>query len=694
MQKTKLLTGILMTLAAALVIVYFYPHTEADSLNYEQGRPWNYAKLIAPFDIEIYPDSLTSQRLRDSLDAHYEPLFTISNSAVDSIVAALPAGNDRTRSLIAAKLRAFYRRGVVDNNIRQDITSGKLKNIRVPDDREHNVLNTMSTEALLSPMDIYRDLDATITDSVGRRYLAHARLETLLVPNVTLNVEENKKVYNSFLAQLEGARGVIQQGQTIIDKGMIITPQDYVNLQTYEHKLASYQNKQTRHEFMVWIGQFLYVAILLTALLLYIYNYCPQMMQTRRSTLFLLLSIAVPFLLCVGLSKALVDGIYLVPMTIVPILILVFFDTRTAIYVAMILTLITAGITSYPLEFIFLQFCASIGVVSALRELRNRAQLLRTTLVVAVCYIVAYSALELLMNGSFSGFSWRTIGFLAINSAATSVIYVMMFLVERVFGFVSVVTLVELADINNPLLKKLSDDCPGTFNHSMAVSNLASDAAQYIGANVQLVRAGALYHDIGKMRNPAFFTENQHGVNPHDTLSPEQSARIIIAHVTDGVKMADKEGLPDVIKNFIREHHGRGIAKYFYYTECNRHPDSQIDPAPYTYPGPDPQSKETSVLMMADAVEAASRSLKEHTPEAIKELVNRIIDSQIADGRHNQSTLEFKDVDAIKQAFIKRLLTIYHSRISYPKTPAQVARQNAEESTDSQSQAPQEGSAQ
>ena len=659
-----------MTLAAAIVTVYFYPHTEADSLNYEQGRPWNYAKLIAPFDIEIYPDSLTSKRLRDSLDAHYEPLFSFNESTVDSIIAALPPGPESTRNLISAKLRAFYRRGVVDNNIRHDITSGKLPAIRVPDDKEHNVLNTMSTEALLSPLEIYRDLDATIGDSIGRRYLSSARLESVLVPNVTLNTEENKKVYNSFLAQLEGARGVIQQGQTIIDKGMIITPQDYVNLQTYEHKLATFHTKQTRHEFMVWIGQFLYVAILFVCLLIYIWNYCPSMMQTRRSILFMLLSIVVPFLLCVGLDKCIAGGIYLVPVAIVPILVLVFFDTRTAIYLSLVLTLIAAGITSYPLEFIFLQFCATIGAVTSLRELRNRAQLLRTSLVVAVCYIASYTALELLMNGSFSGFSWRTVGFLSISAALTSVTYVMMFLVERVFGFVSVVTLVELADINNPLLKKLSDDCPGTFNHSMAVSNLASDAAQYIGANVQLVRAGALYHDIGKMRNPAFFTENQHGVNPHDTLSPEQSAKIIIAHVTDGLKMAARNGLPSVIMDFISEHHGRGLAKYFYYTECNRNPDKTIDPAPYTYPGPDPQSKETSVLMMADAVEAASRSLKEHTPEALKELVNKIIDGQIADGRHNQSTLEFKDVQPIKQAFIKRLATIYHSRISYPVAPA------------------------
>ena len=226
--------------------------------------------------------------------------------------------------------------------------------------------------------------------------------------------------------------------------------------------------------------------------------------------------------------------------------------------------------------------------------------------------------------------------------------------------------MIELADINNPLLMRLSNECPGTFQHSIAVSNLASDAAARIGANVQLVRAGAHYHEIGKLANPAFFTENQHGVNPHDALPPERSATIVINHVADGLKLAESARLPESIRQFIREHHGAGMAKYFYITACNANPDSKIDPTPFTYPGPTPRSRETSVLMMADAVEAASRSLQDHTREDIATLVNRIIDGQIADGLHNQSDLEFKDVQVIKDAFIKRLMTIYHSRIAYP----------------------------
>lgn len=236
--------------------------------------------------------------------------------------------------------------------------------------------------------------------------------------------------------------------------------------------------------------------------------------------------------------------------------------------------------------------------------------------------------------------------------------------------------------MNNPLLRKLSEECPGTFQHSMAVSTLATDAAIKIGANEQLVRAGALYHDIGKMNNPNFFTENQRGVNPHDALPPERSAQIVIQHVADGLQRADKAGLPTVIKDFIREHHGAGRAKYFYYTYCNAHPDEEVDPAPFTYPGPNPRTRETSLLMMADAVEAASRSLPDHSPTAITELVNKIIDGQIADGLHSDSTLSFRDVKVIKQEFVKRLITLYHSRVAYPKAP----KQTAHESSDSQTQ--------
>ena len=666
MKKTTL-KHILIALAATIVIVYFYPHPESNRFNYEEGRPWNYAKLIAPFDIPVHPDSATIEAARDTLDKHFVPIYELNQLMIDTIVDRLPAApgsNMKTR--LGAELRKIYASGVVDMSTKDEIDAGRLPHVRL---LEKNILSEMSTAGFNSPRDVYIYLDSVITDPELHSYFTRANLQNLLLPNYTRNEEESRRHYEYDYLTLTADRGIILQGQTIIDKGAVITSQDFTNLQTYETMMSQLSSHENQSKYLMLLGQFLYVAVLMSLLMVYFYFFSPEVYGNIRAMSFMLILVTLFFLLSIGLNYFIAQGIYITPMMIVPILVLVFFDGRTAIFVSYVLTLICAGVTAFALEFIFLQFCASTVTVYSLRELSRRSQLLRTSGVVAIAYVVAYVALELLMNGSMEAFTWRMVIFLAVNSALTSMAYVLMFAAERLFGFISVVTLIELADINNPLLLRLSNECPGTFNHSIAVSNLASDAAQRIGANVQLVRAGALYHDIGKLANPAFFTENQHGVNPHDALPCERSASIVVNHVADGLKLADKAGLPQVIKAFIREHHGAGMAKYFYITCCREHPGEEIDKTPFTYPGPNPQTRETSVMMMADSVEAASRSLKEHTREAITDLVNKIVDSQIADGLHNESTLSFRDVAMVKEAFIKRLMTIYHSRIAYPPSP-------------------------
>ncbi len=665
-MKNNILNKILIALAALIVIVYFYPHPEANRFNYEQGRPWNYSKLIAPFDIPIHPDSATLLAVRDTLDAKFVPIYQLNQLLIDTIISRLPQspGTNLNRRL-GSELRKVYASGVVDMRTKDEIASHRLPKVRL---LEKNVLSEMSTSGFTSPRDVYLYLDSTITDSALHQYFVRANLQNLLLPNYTRNEEESRRHYEYDYLTLTADRGIILQGQTIIDKGAIISSQDFTNLQTYEHMLSQLNTNQNQSKWLMFLGQALYVGLLLTAMMMYFYFFTPEVYNNLRKFTFMYSLVTLFFLIGVGLNYFVAQGVYITPMMIVPILVLVFFDGRTALFVTGVLTLICAGVTAFALEFIFLQFCAGTAAVFSLRELSRRSQLLRTSVIVALAYLGAYVALDLLMNGSFDGFTWRMAAFLAVNAALTSMAYILMFAVERLFGFISVVTLVELADINAPLLMRLSNECPGTFQHSIAVSNLASDAAVRIGADVKLVRAGALYHDIGKLANPAFFTEN-----PHDALPPERSAAIVVNHVSDGLRMADKAGLPDVIQSFIREHHGAGMAKYFYITYCRQHPDEEVDKAPFSYPGPNPQSRETSVLMMADAVEAASRSLKEHTREAITELVDRIIDSQIAEGLHNESALEFRDVAKIKEAFIKRLMTIYHSRIAYPTAPKPAA---------------------
>ena len=664
----SILNRILLALAATIVLVYFYPRPEANRFNYEEGKPWNYAKLIAPFDIPIHPDSVTMLRIRDTLDAKFVPVFTLNPRIADSVLALLPPSpGAHFNATLAKALRQRYAKGIVDDEVYKRIRAGELPKIRVI---EGNTSSQISTSGMRSVRSILHDLDSVVEQPDLRAYIFSSGLERILVPNYEYNETESDRYYEREYLTLTADRGMIMQGQTIIDKGAIVSPQDFTNLRTYEEMLADNDAPGSQSGFLLLLGQFLFVGMMMTVLMFYFHNYAPEIYGNMRSILFVVCLVTVFVLLSMVTDHFLNQGLYIMPMMIVPILMLVFFDGRSALLVSIVTTLLCAGMAAFAMEYIFLQFAASCAAIMSLRELSRRSQLLRTSFVVLAVYLVSYVALELLFNGSFEGFSWHLVLFLVINSALTSMAYILMSAIERMFGFVSVVTLVELADINNPILLRLSNECPGTFQHSIAVSNLASDAAQRIGADVQLVRAGSLYHDIGKLNNPAFFTENQHGVNPHDALPPERSAAIVIGHVADGLKLADKAKLPTVIRDFIREHHGAGKAKYFYFTYCRNHPGEEVDPAPFTYPGPNPQTRETSLLMMADAVEAASRSLKEHTREAISDLVNKIVDGQIADGLHNESTLTFHDISVIKEAFIKRLMTIYHSRIAYPKAPA------------------------
>ncbi len=668
----RLAQRIIVAIAATILIVWFYPHQNNNTFIYEEGRPWNYAQLIAPFDIPIHPDSLTVDRIRDTLNKTFVPIYTLAPKVVDSIVDELPASIGSTnRQSLAKVIKQIYEDGVVDNAVMDRINDRSLTHIRV---LEANTLYTRSTAGLTSPRDIYEHLDNIVKDRYLRSYFLSTDLHSILRPNLIHNQVENQRVFDNEFQALTADRGVILQGQTIINKGDIVTAQDYTNLRTYENLMRDRTFNSSESEILIILGQVLYVAILLSLLIAYFGLFARPMYDDFKTMLFIFVIVTVAFLLSVTMSLITHGGIYIVPMAIIPVLILAFFDGRTALFVSTISILLCAPVAPFALEYIFLEFSTAAVAIYTLGELRSRLQLMRMAVAVASTYFIGYISLELLLNGAFAGLEIRTFVFFSVNALLTSLAHILMFAAERTFGFVSVATLYELADINQPLLRKLSDTCPGTFQHCMSVSNLAADAARAMGANEQLVRVGAMYHDIGKMSNPAFFTENQHGVNPHDALPPEQSARIVVGHVTEGLQIATKEGLPDIVKDFICQHHGRGKAKYFYFTYCKAHPDETTpNEAPFTYPGPNPTSRETSLLMMADAVEAASRSLTDYSRQSINDLVNKIVDGQISEGLHADSSLEFRDVAIIKSAFAKRLGTIYHSRVAYPKAATETS---------------------
>ncbi len=661
LDSKKITTHIIFLLCAIAIIVYFLPRNEDKTLSYEENRPWDHGMLSAPFEIYIYPDTA---EVIDSLNKAFIPICERNDNIIDSISLIITNHDMMLAQRIIPKLRSQYELGVVDANSYTKIENGKLPEVRILHDK---FLKKVSTDQYASPRMLYIMIDSIVQDSISRQSLKGLNLQQLLVPNIVENDAKSKQAYEEDLARATAPIGLIMQNERIIDRGEIVTHKLFRILNTYQDMLKQQAPDSSRSKWLHLFGQTLFVTLLLVTLYLYLYNFCADTIFKKNNFLFIILLISAFCILASFTSVLLGNGIYLVPFVIIPIVILVFFDARTAIFCHIIEILICASFAPFPLEFIVVEFCAGAVAVYSLKELSKRSQLLRTALFVFITYIISFITIEILLNGTLSDASQRVLGYIAINAVLTSFAYILIFVIEKLFGLISVVTLVEISDINSPLLRQLSEQCPGTFQHSMAVSNLAADAANHIGANVQLVRAGALYHDIGKIKSPAFFTENQRGVNPHDSLDPEASAEIVINHVKDGIKLAEKAKLPSVIQDFIKQHHGSGKAKYFYITQCQKHPDQVIDETPYTYPGPNPNSKETSIMMMADAVEAASRSLKDHSIEAITALVNRIIDAQIEDGLHNDSPISFRDIKTIKDVFINRVGTMYHSRIIYPE---------------------------
>ena len=668
-MKNKTQNNVYLTLifiVATAIVVYFMPRDSQHKYSYEENRPWSYSLLTAPFDITVYRDSATVKHMTDSVEATMVPIFRRDNAQRSRVVSAIEA-NDSLPAVIKARLVSaidrVYRNGIVSQATAMEIARGDLPEVKF---NENNVNVSHTTSGYLSQRDAYAFIDSLFRSPDDHRAFQQAALASVLLPNIVEDREATRLYHETLIQPIVSGIGVIQKGERIISQGDIVTPQLYQVLKTYEATLDKQTHNDRSRRVNTLLGQTMMVALAFTLIFGFLAFYYPERLRQPKRVLPVMLLTVVFFVFPAIVAHMFRSGIYTVPLAILPVILTVFYDSRTSFFVYVIEIALCSVVASFPLEFMFVELIAGTAVIFSLKELSRRSELLRSAAVAFVGYVLAYVGFELMTAGSLSALSWRLIGYFGINAVLISFAYILIFIIEKLFGMVSVVTLVELSDINNRILRELSQECPGTFQHSMAVSNLATEAAHRIGANVQLVRAGALYHDIGKIDNPAFFTENQYGVNPHDALTPLQSAGIITRHIADGLKRAEKGKLPGVIRDLIVQHHGRGKAKYFYNTYCRMHPDEDVDPEPFTYPGPNPQTKEASLLMMADTVEAASRSLTDYSQDAIKGLVDRLIDAQVTDGLHNDSPLSFRDIKEIKECFSQRLRSMYHARVSYP----------------------------
>lgn len=664
-----------LLVGAVAIIILVLPRTgHQSSYSYDLNQPWKYHLLTAEFDIPVYRDAATTARLKDSINRNFVPFVKRDDAVATANVKRFHAlaqehAAPEDVTLVTRMLAEAYGRGILEQSVYDSVTSRHQTSLRTIHDNITNDASTAKTIELgdmRSPVEAFRHIDSLYSQARGGKKMSGdigKALNITLIPNVTLDTPIDYRFRSNEYAAVNAAQGVIKKGQRIVDLGEIVTPQIYTNLNTYERMIKEQHmdQKQTFYS----LGQVLLITLVFVIFYLYLFNFRKDYFSSPRVLSFLMIVILVVILLAIFMFESVSYGIYLVPFAAVPILVIVFLDSRTAAVALTATVLISAMMATFQYQFILMEIMAGIVTTFSLRQLSKRSQLLMTAIYVFVVYCVCYTISLLLETGNLENFSTRIIGMLGVNCVLLSFAYFLVVLVEKIFGFTSTVTLVELSDINNKLLRRLAEEAPGTFQHSMQVSTLAAEAARSIGANVQMVRTGALYHDIGKLSSPIFFTENQHGVNPHDGLTPQASAHKIISHVTLGLQLAAKEKLPGVIRSFIAEHHGKGLTKYFYTIAHNENPN--VDIKDFQYPGPNPQTKETTLLMMADAVEAASRSLTDFSEVSISNLVDRIIDGQIADGLYADSTLSFHDITRVKQTFKSRLATIYHSRIAYPE---------------------------
>ena len=671
--KTKVFIPLVFVIAI-LLITYIFPRQSSFKYNFSEGKPWQYGLLTAPFDFPIYKPDSQLKAEQDSILEFYEPYFEVNEEVELNSIANFDADVNLDSKLadlspeyklyIRKSLNEIYATGVMRAVDYDKIKNSKTGAFRL---RKGNIAESREIESFYTIRSAYEKILNETPEGIYDSVLKSANINEYISENIIFDEAFSEKARLEFIQQVDISRGMVQQGQRIIDQGEIVDSRTYnilSSLKQVSEERSGGSNKST------WklIGQFVLIMFMLASFYMYLLYFRPNEYRNRMHVIFMLMLIV----LFVGLTALTVHldlfNVYIIPFTIVTILIRTFIDSRTALFATLITIILSALMVQFPFEFIVLQISATMVSIFMLKELSERSQLIRSSFFILFTYSLVYLGLVMYQEGNVTQANWVMLIYFLMNFILIMFSYSLIYLVEKSFGFISGVTLIELSNINKPLLKELSEKTPGTFQHSLQVSNLAMAAAVKLGANASLIRTGALYHDIGKMMNPAFFTENQApGMNPHAGLPYEESARIIINHVKDGVKIAQKNNIPQQIIDFIETHHGTSMPKYFYNSWKNANPGKEANEDNFRYPGPNPFTKEGAIMMMADSVEAASRSLPLYNEETIRQLVDKIIDTQLSEGYFKSAPITFRDVQTVKNVFVDKLLTIYHTRIAYPE---------------------------
>lgn len=666
----NLATKTVLVCITVAIIVWFLPRNEGRMYRYDVGKPWMYGSVIAKFDFPIYKTDEAIKHEQDSLLKHFQPYYSlnplIEKKQVERFLHDYEQGitglPKEYVGIVARQMQEIYQMGIINTNEYNNIFKDSTSMIRFVSGKNAKSLKVSS---FYSTIAAYEHIFANEKLAAQRAILSRCNLNNYIEANIVYDKEKSDAEKNDLLSSIPLASGMVMSGQKIIDRGEIVNDYTCRVLNSFDKEMK--RRSSTQDEIMTtFIGQILFVLILVMMFTSYLTLFRKDYFEKPRSLTMLYTMITLFPILVSMMMKHNFFSVYIIPFAMAAIFVRVFMDSRTAFITHVTMILICAAAVKYQYEFIIVQLASGLVAIYSLRELSKRSQIFITAILVTISSCIVYLALQLMQDNQVFNIDPSMYTYFIINGIFLLLSYPMMYLIEKMFGFISNVTLFELSNTNKGLLRNLSEIAPGTFQHSITVGNLAAEIANRIHANSLLVRTGALYHDIGKMTNPVFFTENQAGVNPHDQLSDLESAQIIISHVTEGLKLAEKFNLPGIIKDFISTHHGTGITKYFYINYCNEHPDEQVDKEMFQYPGPNPFTREQAILMMADTVEAASRSLNEYTEESISTLTNKLIDSQVADGFFRECPITFRDIALAKSVLIERLKSIYHTRISYP----------------------------
>ncbi len=658
---------VLIFITLIIVIVQMFPERNTFNYEFEIGKPWPYELVTASFDFPVYKNNQQIESEKKEILKNFVPYFTLdtvtSNTMIRKLISDLQSSLPyqlAQAQYIGKKMSEIYIDGI--------ISAEDFEKLKADGKQQIQIVTPQRTSKSLSLKDIFTPKTAyEAILSVSPELIKTFNLNHYLSTNLLYDSLKSETSKNELLKNLSLTSGMVQSGERIIDRGEIVNPETFqilVSLKKASEKRKVNYNQTT----LVTIGRILIISGEIILFFLYLFLFRPRIFDEVRNLILISILMALMVIMTAFIIKNTTFNYFILPYALLPVIVRVFYDSRTALFAHIITMLIIALMVDNSFRFIILQIFIGMAAVSSLKDMTQRSQLAQTALIIFLCYTGIYLAHEFIIEGELMKIHWLPIMYFAISSIFLLFAYVLIYIFEKIFGLISAVTLVELTNINSDLMMNFAEQAPGTFQHTLQVSNLATEAAKKIGANSLLVRTGALYHDIGKMKNPDLFIENQNGIeNPLTEMDYESAARAIIKHVADGVEIAKKSHLPEQIIHFITTHHGLSKTKYFYNSFINAHQGKMPNDEAFTYHGPLPDSKETAILMMADAVEARSRSLKNYTLESIDEMVDSMIDSQIADGQFKNAPISFRDVETVKDVFKLKIKNMYHSRIVYPE---------------------------